>query len=82
MENPQLSQIIEKLDVIISLINAPGSTETKQESFGYSQATCDTCGAKMELKTKTSKKSGKPYQAWFCPKSSVSDPHPLKFPGR
>lgn len=45
--------------------------------------TCDTCQAEMELKTKTSKKTGKPYQAWFCPnwKYGVTG-HEMKFPKR
>lgn len=45
-----------------------------------SGVTCDSCGSEMNLQTKTSKKSGKPYKAYFCPNSSMQAPHPLKFP--
>ena len=36
------------------------ATTQSQEKF------CGTCGAKMEFKTGTSAKTGKPWKGWFC----------------
>jgi len=48
--------------------NAPQATTEAQERF------CATCGEKMEIKTGTSKKTGKPWKGWFC---SVKEHDPI-----